>query len=433
MSTAAAPATYRDAFEALESGLNGLKGSFYHERRLAAWQAFERLGLPGRKVEDWKYTPLGAFAGPLRPAGEHAGAAVLPVAGLEAWRVVFVNGRFDAGRSELPPDGGLSVAPLSQAIHADPDGVATWFDDLSRTDRMPFAALNSALYGDGACIRVARGTTVDRPVLIVDECAGLQADEAVFPRHLIVAERGASVRVLHAALAGQGQAFRAAGLVEVFAEGEARVTYEVLQDGDAAFSHVNTVEARVAAGARFDARSYALGGALVRNDLNVVFAGEHAEADLRGCYLALGEDLVDHHLILDHAVPNGYSNQLFKGVMDDRGTGVFNGKIFVRKDAQKTNAYQSNKNLLLSPKATINTKPQLEIFADDVRCSHGATSGQLDAEALFYLRARGIPARRARTMLLRAFAGEVLSGRPEDAWLELVAGRLDARLDGERG
>jgi Fe-S cluster assembly protein SufD len=179
---------------------------------------------------------------------------------------------------------------------------------------------------------------------------------------------------------------------------------------------------------RFDARSYQLGGALVRNDINVRFAGEGAEADLRGFYLALDQELLDHHLILDHAVPNCYSNQLYKGIADGRGTTVFNGKIFVRKDAQKTNAYQSNKNLLLSPKATVNTKPQLEIFADDVRCSHGATSGQLNEEALFYLQARGIPPAEARKMLLRAFAAEALEGRPEDVFREHLMERLDERL-----
>lgn len=412
--------------------MNGLEGSFFHERRQQGQQALEQLGLPGRKTEDWKYTPTGELGRlDLEPANAVAEAQLpaLPawVQGMDAYRMVFANGRFVEALSVLPQQSGVQAEAVSSAMERDADAVATWFDSLTRLEAMPYAALNSALYQDGAYIRVDRGVAVDKPVVLLDYCAGLGEQGLVLPRHLLVAEAGSSLRVLHVPMQDEGIQ-RLNGVVEAFVERDARVEYELLQDGNADTHQVQTVEARVCEGARFDARSYQLGGALVRNDINVRFAGEHAEADLRGFYLALDRDLLDHHLILDHAVPNCYSNQLYKGVADGHGTTVFNGKIFVRKDAQKTNAYQSNKNLLLSPKATVNTKPQLEIFADDVRCSHGATSGQLNPEALFYLQARGIPAAEARTMLLRAFAAEALEGRPEDAFRERVLTRLNERL-----
>lgn len=418
----------------MESGLNGLHGSFFHERRIKSQQALEALGLPTRKTEDWKYTPTGQMGRlDLVPAAAASGIeSDLPdlpawVEQMDAYRMVFANGRLLEAQSILPEQKGVQVEALSQAMHRDAEAVATWFDSLPQLDHMPFAALNSALYSDGFCIRLDAGVLLDKPIVVVDATINLGQNGLVLPRHLILAEAGSAVRVLHVPLQDQG-AQRYNALLEAFVERDARVAYEVIQDGDAQTHQVLTVEARVAQGARFDARSYQFGGALLRNDINVRFAGEHAEADLRGFYLALDQDLLDHHLILDHAVPNCYSNQLYKGIADGHGTTVFNGKIFVRKDAQKTNAYQTNKNLLLSAKATVNTKPQLEIFADDVRCSHGATSGQLDPEALFYLQARGIPAAEARTLLLRAFAAEALEGRPEDAFREYILQRLDQRL-----
>ena len=429
---------FRELFDRLSASAEGHQApsdqaSFYRERREAALDALERLGVPTRRHEDWRYTPLGELGETIWHPASPAASAAPRDAVLEDWedinRLVFVNGVYDAAASNVPDEKSLRVETLQAAKAKDPDDLATWFDDLARTDSMAFSAMNSAFYQDGVCIRVPAGKRVLRPVLILDLTDGLAEEEVIYPRHLLIAETGSDLRVVHIPRgARSGEAFRAISLVEAFVEPDARIRYDIMQDGDEQFHHVHNVEVRLAKNARFDARCYALGGALVRNDLNVRFAGEHAEADLRGFYLAQGKDVVDHHLILDHAVPNCLSNQLFKGIADDEGNAVFNGKVFVRKDAQKTNAYQTNKNLLLASTATVNTKPQLEIFADDVKCSHGATCGQLNEEAVFYLQARGLPIAEARTLLLRAFAAEAMADRDNDAFLALVGERLDSRL-----
>ncbi len=434
---AAGTSSYRDHFLVLEEHLNGMRDSFYHERRSAAMASFERQGFPGRKDEAWKYTPVGNLTrNPLIPAraARETNMAVSASSFLPdfiANRLVFVNGRFDAGASKIIDQGAFTIGSLSETVRSNPDEVASWFDGLHHPGWSAFAMLNTALYRDGAWIHVRQGAVVTHPILILDLADALTHEEVMFPRHLLVAEAGSSVRVVHFHGDGHniGAVYRSFPVSEIFVERGARVSLDVVQESAGDYQIINTTEVRQDRDSHFTARTFCLGGQLIRNDLRVRFAGENAECDLDGLYLAQDQDLVDNHLLVDHAHPQCRSNQLYKGIADGGGTAVFNGVIYVQPNAQKTNAYQSNKNLLLSQNATINTKPQLEIFADDVRCSHGATSGQLDPESLFYLMARGIPAPEAKTMLLQAFAAEILLELPDDGLREYLSHRIAARLN----
>ncbi|MBI1192701.1 MAG: Fe-S cluster assembly protein SufD [Bacteroidetes bacterium] len=425
---------------------------FFQERRDLALAAFERQGFPDRRHEEWKYTPVSRLTrralrvfSPAAPAASGASTAPAESArpsksttqsstwskwlpDFDANRLVFVNGMFDRQASQILDQGAFSIGSLAQAMVEQPDTVATWFDALAAPDWSAFAQLNTALHQDGAWIHVQPGVAVPHPILILDIAENLQADEVLFPRHLLVAEQGSSVRVLHHSLKAEDQASRMFSVVETFVERNASVVLDTVQDGGRAADCIHHISVRQDRDSRFTARTFCLQGDLIRNDLRVRFAGENAECHLNGFYLAAGQDVVDNHLLIDHAVPHCQSNQLYKGIATDQGNAVFNGKIFVRPNAQKTNAYQSNKNLLLSAEATINTKPQLEIFADDVKCSHGATSGQLNPESVFYLQARGILEETAKTLLLQAFAAEVATELPEDAFREYVSQRLFERI-----
>jgi len=419
---------------------------FFQERRELAMGAFERQGFPDRRHEEWKYTPVSRLtrqplqavlpeaAAPSGMQSQQARSASetstwrhwLP--DFKANRLVFVNGIFDPQASNIIDQGAFHIGALAQAMLEQPDTVATWFDALHTPEWSAFAQLNTALHLDGAWIHVQPGADVPHPILILDIAQDLQEEQVLFPRHLLVAESGSSVRVVHHARKPEGQSSRMFSVLEAFVERNATAVLDTVQDGGRGADSIHHIDVRQDRDSRFTARTFCLQGDLVRNDLRVRFAGENAECHLNGFYLAAGQDLVDNHLLIDHAVPHCQSNQLYKGIGTDQGSAVFNGKIFVRPNAQKTNAYQSNKNLLLSAEATINTKPQLEIFADDVKCSHGATSGQLDPESVFYLQARGIPEATAKTLLLQAFAAEVVTELPEDAFREYLSQRLFDRI-----
>jgi Fe-S cluster assembly protein SufD len=439
MAETAETSTYRDHFQQLESQMDVLSDSFYQERRTSAIEAFERAGFPTRKNEEWKYTSVGELTrNPLHPTSgslfdQKAGISAEAAAFLPDWkanRLVFINGRFSAASSSIIDQGAFTLGSLADAIQSNGEQVAAWFDALHNNTWSAFAQLNSALYVDGAWIHLQPKAVVEHPILILDLADQLTEQEVIFPRHLVVAETGSSARIVHLqGLSAQDNArYRSFSVMEAFLERDARVVVDSLQDGGETYQNIHALDVRQDRESHFTSRNFSLGGKLIRNDLRVRFAGEHSECDLQGFYLAQQEDLVDNHLLIDHAVPNCLSNQLYKGIADDEGTGIFNGKIFVRPNAQKTNAYQSNKNLLLSERATINTKPQLEIFADDVKCSHGATSGQIDTESLFYLMARGIPADKARTLLLHAFAGEVASHLPKDDFSVYLDERITHKI-----
>jgi Fe-S cluster assembly protein SufD len=382
--------------------------------RKGAMDRFASLGFPTTHNEDWKYTNVAAIAKlAVRPAPEakltRKDLDRLPLANLGCGvRLVFLNGRFSPELSAV--DGmpaGVRAASLAAVLK---NGSAALENHIARYagfEENAFVALNTALFEDGALIEIAKGTVVEEPIHLVFLTAAGGDPWVAHPRNLILAGRGSQAAVIETYVtAGEGVHFTNAVTEIVAAEGAVTEHYKLQDEGAQAF-HVGTIQVLQERSSALTSHNVGFGAALARNDVNGVLDGEGAECMLNGLYVTTGKQHVDNHSTLDHAKPNCNSRELYKGILDGQGTGVFNGKIIVHKDAQKTNALQSNKNLLLSADSAVNTKPQLEIFADDVRCTHGATVGQLDKDALFYMQTRGIPREAARDLLTYAFAGEL--------------------------
>jgi Fe-S cluster assembly protein SufD len=302
---------------------------------------------------------------------------------------------------------GVLVGSLREAIAGAPDRLQPELAQLAIGDH-PFAWLNTGLFEDGVLIRVPANVIVERPIHIHVASDAASEPTVSHPRVLVAAGENSQVSIIESYGGPEGQVYFTNAITEVLVAPGAIVRHVKVQRESTSAFHVSGTFARLERGAVFTSSSISLGGRLVRNDISAVLNGEGAEATLNGLYLSDGDRLVDNHTVIDHAKAHCPSHEIYKGVLGGRARAVFNGKIFVRQDAQKTDAKQTNKALLLSDDAQVNTKPQLEIFADDVKCTHGAAIGQLDEDALFYLRARGIGRDEARDLLIRAFASEVL-------------------------
>ncbi|MCC7034103.1 MAG: Fe-S cluster assembly protein SufD [Acidobacteria bacterium] len=375
-----------------------------------AREAFERHGFPTTRQEEWRFTNVSAIARTAfrLPEGTPTNPAPLVsrVAVPGAVRIVLLNGRFTPELSDLTTmPVGLKVGSLAAAIAqgAPECGVL----GQQPTDTQAFAALNTAFLEDGALIVVRKGAVIEAPVHVI-VIAGGAAKTMIHPRVLLVAGAGSQSNVAVSFLTAAGEAHFTNAVVEASLAEQAIVNCCLDQRGTEGSFLVTSLHVKADRDSSFKLRTITLGGRLVRNDATAVLAGEGAHVDLDGCYLADGSSLVDNHTTIDHAMPNCTSHELYKGILDGRAKAVFNGRIIVRLDAQKTDSKQTNRALLLSDEATINSNPQLEIFADDVKCTHGAAVGQLDEEAMFYLQARGLNRKDARDMLIHAYAGEVL-------------------------
>lgn len=408
---------YLSVFERSER--RGAGPAWLQPLRREAISRFGVLGFPTTKDEEWRYTnvsPILRF--PFRPAPRETGesAALAAVEGATAialppHRLVFVNGHYAPKLSSLQGlPGRLRAASLRAAFAEAPDSLRGHLARYADYRTHAFAALNTAFMEDGAYLCVPKGVIVEEPVLLLFVSVGSARAAVSYPRNLIVAERGSQVTVVEAYLGAQGAVYLTNGVTEIVGgEGAVVDHYKLVQESDAAF-HVATQQAHLERGGNFISHLILLGGALVRNDVNAVLEGEGIECTLNGLFMATGQQHVDSHTRIDHVKPHGCSRELYKGILDGKARGVFNGKIFVNKSAPKTDAKQTNKNLLLSEEASIDTKPQLEIYNNDVKCTHGSTIGQLDQDALFYLRARGIGLEEARSVLTYAFASEIIRG-----------------------
>jgi Fe-S cluster assembly protein SufD len=336
-------------------------------------------------------------------------AALLPAPSApDAVRLTFVNGWFapKLSTSRRLPDG-VAIGNLASAKLEETLQLAR----IAAADAQVFTALNTALLHDGAFVLVPDNAIVDRPIEFLYLVQPADDNLAITPRTLIVAGKNSRATFVerYLAVAGASESYFTNTVSEIsLGDGAVIDHYKVQQESLQAY-HIADTHVVLGAAANFTTHYVALGGNLVRNEVRVRFAGRNAEATVNGLYLAAGKQHLDNYTVIDHAVPNCASHELYKGVLADQAHGVFNGKIFVRQDAQKTDAKQTNKVLLLSDTATINTKPQLEIFADDVKCTHGATIGQLDADQIFYLQTRGIAAEQARRLLIYAFANDIVS------------------------
>ena len=406
---------YLAGFGAFEEREGANDPAWLQALRKEAIRRFSEDGFPTTKLEDWRYTSLATL---VRTPFERAvpGTAGLSRSDIERLSFpvfacsvfVFVNGRF-APELSAPRAlaGGIQVGSLAAALPRLPDALERHLGALARPDGDALVALNTAFFTDGVLIHVPAGVTIEAPIHVVYLSVPGAAPTISHPRTLLVAERGSRATVIEDFVSlGAGTAFTNAVSEVVLGEGAA-VEHVSLQREHEDAAHLATLRVTLARDSRYKAHGISLGGSLTRNDVRAVLDGPGSDCELNGFYVASGRQHVDNHTTIDHARPHGTSREYYKGVLDDRARGVFAGKVIVRPDAQKTSAQQTNKNLLLSADAEIDSKPQLEIFADDVKCSHGATLGQIDEDALFYLRARGIDLASARALLMRAFSAEI--------------------------
>jgi len=386
-----------------DAALPGAGAAWLDGLRASGARRFAGLGLPNRRVEEWKYTDLRALgADPFGNAEAPAEIAV-PDGGLgDTHRAVFVNGRFDAGLSDLSglPDGVLAL-PMAQALNDGSHVLQSYLGRVAELGRKHFVALNTAWMSDGLVLWIPDGVMIENTIELVFVGAPGSTRAAWHPRNLFVLHPGAAATVVERHI-GTGT-YLANTVEEVVLAADARLNHYKIQDEAADAFHIATSEVRVSADALYESFVLSTGAAVARSQIAVELQAERASCRLNGAYLGRGSQQLDTTTLIDHAAPDCTSSEVYKGVLDDRSKGVFQGRIVVRKDAQRTDGHQSNKALLLSDRAEIDAKPELEIYADDVQCSHGATAGELDDDALFYLRARGIPLDEARGLLIDAF------------------------------
>jgi Fe-S cluster assembly protein SufD len=415
--------------DALEAAAGTPAPELLQELRRRGRASFTSLGLPNRRQEEWRFTGLKGIE---EGSFEHPSAGV-PRIDVAQWRVpgarllVFVDGIFAPDFSEVGdlPDG-VIVSNLLLGATSGSEKVAEHLGSLAPLQDHAFAALNTALLADGAFIHLPAGIELDRPIQLIFISGNEDRSTVSAPRILVVSETGSRAAIIEQHL-GQGPSL-SCPVTEITLDENAALDHVIVQEEDFSAHHLAVRQARLAAGSRYSAQAISLGGALARTDIGVVLEGEGAEASLDGLYLGDGDQQAGTHLTMRHASPRCESHQLYKGLLAGRAKAVFNGRIIVDQDAQKTDANQSNRNLLLSDDAVVNSNPQLEIFADDVRCTHGSTVGQLDEEAVFYLRSRGIGRDQAIQVLTRAFAGEILDRVPVDELRERLERVVSERL-----
>ena len=386
--------------------------------RSNALERFAQSGFPTTRDEEWKYTSLAALEkhawleAPDANGHGTANAALVAQFALnhgDGHLLVFHNGRYAPALSapgELPA--GVSLCSLSAALRQTPEALEPYLVNDER--QTVFGALNTAFMADGVYLHLARGAVLEQPVhlLFITTQADGAAPFATHPRNLIVADAGAQATVIEHYAGVDGAPYFSNAVTQIFTARNAAIEhYKLQQEGSQAF-HIAGIHAQQQHDSRFDSHSITLGAALMRHDITAAFDAPGCNATLNGLYLAAGRQHVDHHTRIDHLAPNGTSREYYRGVLDGAARAVFNGKVIVHPGAQKTDAHQANHNLLLSKFAEVDTKPQLEIYADDVQCTHGATVGQIDDEQIFYLRSRGVEQAMARALLIHAFAHDVI-------------------------
>ena len=434
---------YRAAFETMQAGDRRALPAWVLRLRESALERFEQLNFPTTDVEDWKYTNVapiskGGFAPVAPDSRSEVSAEMLAnfIAPEASSRLVFVNGVHRAELSSVENlPAGVVVANLAEALTGEHEfDMRSHLARPSETENDGFNALNAAFLGtSGALIYLPKGAQVAAPIQLLFIAEDASQPPAIFPRVLVVAGRESAATIIESyASLGESASFTNA-VVEVFVGENARLThYKVQRENERSF-HIATTSAELERSGVYDLTTITLGAQLSRHGLNLRLAHEGAECWADGLYLVGTGQHADTHSLIDHASPHCTSHQLYKGILDGKSRAVFNGKVFVHRDAQKTDAMQSNKNLLLSNEARVDTKPQLEIFADDVKCAHGATVGQLEEEELFYLISRGLHTDLARNLLTYGFAEELVEKIKIESIKqqldEAILNRLHARLE----
>lgn len=386
-----------------------------HEVRTKALKNFENRGFPTKKEEAWKYTSLNSILKSdftVFPKNENtvefADVKKYFIHEIDTYKVVFIDGIFSSFLSSTTHDG-IDVCLMSSALNKPKYKMVidNYFNKIASNDES-LTSLNTAFASEGAYINVPKSKVVDKPIEIMYFSTGTETSLLVQPRNLIIVGENSHVRIIERHQCLNENAVLTNSVTEIFAQKRAIVDYYKIQNDNLEANLIDNTYVSQQQESNVSVNTFSFGGNLTRNNLNFYHFGERIVSNLNGITIIGEKQHVDHYTLVQHSTPNCESHQDYKGIFSDRSTGVFNGKIFVEKEAQKTNAFQKSNNILLSDKATINAKPQLEIFADDVKCSHGCTIGQLDENAMFYMQSRGIPKKEAKVLLMYAFSNAVI-------------------------
>lgn len=422
--------------EALIGNLGGDDLPLLQQLKEEAKSEFIRKGLPKFREEEYKFTPIAKtleknFSFQSINKVQQVDADTLESVKIDPAAKItlfFINGVFSKEHSTIKDVEGLIIKDMKSASVENKDQVLAHFGKLNDEDS--FTALNTALTQDGSYIEVEKNASIDIPVYIYHINTATEVEAYSFPRNLFIGNKSSKVTVIEKTVTLGGNNAFINSLNEIFVRENAHFNHIRIQNDTENAYEVTQSKVYQEDNSNYSSFTFTLSGGMIRNNLNIISNGQNCESNMYGLYLLNGKTHADNHTSVDHKQPNSYSNELYKGILDGKSRGVFNGKIYVRQEAQKTNAFQSNNNILLADSATLNTKPQLEIWADDVKCSHGCTSGQLDEEAIFYLQARGISKEKAMGMLLYAFANDVVEKLPVEAvknYLdEIVSQRLNS-------
>ncbi|MCL4511975.1 MAG: Fe-S cluster assembly protein SufD [Bacteroidetes bacterium] len=409
---------YLSLFKDFENHLNGEKSTPFHRLRKEAIDKFAELDFPNLHQEDWRFTDISPI---LKHTFTYANkkSTLLPdkkgisrflFGGMRSHLVVFVNGFYSAELSTLLPlPKGVIIGSLAEALKSNDGTVNDNISKYATFNDNVFTALNTAFTIDGAYIYIPDNIVIEDPVHILFISHGSEKFISQ-PRNLIISGKNSQVKIIEHYESVDAGVYFTNSVTEIHAGESSVVDATKVQSENLDAYHVATTEVSLDSNSSYESHAVSLGANIYRHNLNVTLRGEGGDATLAGLYLLSGNQLSDTHSLIDHASPRCTSQEHYKGILDGKSRGVFNGKIMVRKGAQQTNSYQENRNIILSDEAKVDTKPQLEIFADDVKCSHGATVGQLSKESMFYLRSRGIGEEQAKSILIYAFAKDVLKG-----------------------
>lgn len=433
MATAVRLKNYLEAFNGLEKTRRDHEPVWLHQLRAEGWGLFDAAGFPTVHDEDWRFTSLAPLA---RTQFSRAPKTAVSKQEIEssvmegaACRLVFVNGRFAPELSQVSNlPAGLEVASLAEALSGHGETVEQHLGRYAKMGGNAFTALNTALWEDGAYIRIRRGARIEQPVHLLFVSAADDGATMTHPRSLIIAEPASNAAVVEDYVSIGGGAALSNSVTELVAAEDAVVSHYLLERENFDSFNVSTLRVELGRAANVSSHSLLLGGGLVRNNVHPVLNGPGAECLINGLFVGAGSQHLDNYMLVEHASPECSSRQFYNGILDQQSRGVFHGRIVVHKVAQKTDAKQTNRNLLLSDDARIDTKPQLEIRADDVKCTHGATIGRIEDEPLFYLRSRGLDERSARNLLLYAFAAECLDRMNEQPVRDFVDRFIRQRL-----
>lgn len=389
--------------------------TYVHDVRTDAIKTFEEKGFPSKKEEAWKYTSLNKILKEdysvfpkQENAIEYRDVKKYFIYDIDSYKIVFIDGKYSSHLSQTTHDG-MDVCLMSAALSKPKYRlvIENYFNKAATKDSLP--ALNTAFSSEGAYIHIPKNKLVEKPIQIIHFSTGNESATMLQPRNLIVVEENSHVQIIERHQSLTDNSVLTNSVTEIFAKKRAIVDYYKIQNDNSNASLIDNTFLKQKQESVCSVHTFAFGGKLTRNNLNFYQEGQRIDSILKGVTILGNKQHVDHNTLVHHIEPNCESHQDYKGIFGENSTGVFNGKIIVEKEAQKTNAFQSNNNILISDKATINTKPQLEIFADDVKCSHGCTIGQLDESAMFYMRSRGIPEKEAKALLMYAFSNDVMS------------------------